>query len=205
MSQWDQLASKESIDKTIEALKANGIDAKFVANGEEAKKEVFALIPDGAEVMTMSSVTIDTLGISKEVQEGGKYNSVKNKLNSMNRQTQGLEMLKIGAAPEWSVGSIHAVTEDGHVLIASNTGSQLPAYASGASHVIWVVGTQKIVKNNDQAFKRIYDYILPLESDRLNKLYNLTMGSFVSKILIINREVKPGRITLIFVGEKLGF
>lgn len=205
MSKWNQLASKEVIDKTIEALKANGIEAKFVATGEEARKEVFSLIPQGVEVMTMSSITIDTLGISKEVQESGKYDSVKNKLKSMNRETQSSEMQKLGAAPDWSVGSVHAVTEDGHAIIASNTGSQLPAYASAATHVIWVVGTQKIVKNTDEAMKRIYEYVLPLESERLNKLYNLTVGSFVSKLLIINREIKPGRITLIFVGEKLGF
>ncbi len=205
MSKWDQLADKQTIDKTIKALAANGIDARFVETGEQAKKEVFSLIPAGAEVMTMSSVTIDTLGISKEVQEGGEYNSVKNKLNSMDRETQSEEMLKIGSAPQWSVGSVNVVTTDGHVLIASNTGSQLPAYAAGSPHVIWVVGTQKIVKNMDEGMKRIYEYVLPLESDRLNKLYNLTAGSFVSKILIINREIKPGRITLIFVGEKLGF
>lgn len=205
MDKWNQLASKETIDKTIEALMANGIDAKFVKTGDEAKKEVFSLIPEGAEVMTMSSVTVDTLGIAKEVQESGKYDSVRNKLNLMNREIQGVEMQKLGESPEYAIGSIHAVTEDGHVIIASNTGSQLPAYASGASHVIWVVGTQKIVKNTDEGIKRIYEYVLPLESDRLNKLYNLTAGSFVSKLLIINREINLGRITLIFAGEKLGF
>ena len=205
MDKWNQIASKESVDKAIKALQNNGIDAKFVNTGKDANKEVISMIPEGAEVMTMSSVTLDTLEISKEVQEGNKYKSVKNKLNSMDRATQGLEMLKLEAAPQWSVGSVHAVTEDGHVLIASNTGSQLPAYASGAAHVIWVVGVQKIVKNTTKGMKRIYEYVLPLESERLNKLYNLTQGSFVSKLLIINREIKPGRITLIFVGEKLGF
>ncbi len=204
MSQYDQLASKESVDKAIEALKANGIEAKFIETGEEAKKEVFSILPEGAEVMTMASVTVDTLGISKEVQESGKYNSVKNKLNSMNRETQSLEMSKLGSAPDWSVGSVHAVTEDGYVLIASNTGSQLPAYASGAAHVIWVVGTQKIVKNTDEGMKRIYDYVLPLESERLGKIYP-GVRSNVSKLLIINKEINPKRITVILVGEILGF
>ena len=205
MDNWNKLADKEIVDKTIEALKVNGIEAKFVQTGEDAKKEIFSIIPKGAEVMTMSSVTIDTLGISKQIQESGEYNSVKNKLNSMNRETEELEMSRIGSAPDWSIGSVHAVSEEGHLFIASNTGSQLPAYASGAAHIIWVVGTQKIVKNNDSALKRIYEYVLPLESARLNKAYNLTKGSFVSKILIVNREIKPGRITLIFVNEVLGF
>lgn len=204
MDKWNQLASKEVIDKTIKALVANGIDAKFVQTGEDAKKEVFSMIPQGAEVMTMSSITLDTLGITQEVQESGKYTSVKNKLNSMDK-TQALEKKKLGAAPEWSLGSVHAVTEKGHVLIASNSGSQLPAYAYGSAHVIWIVGVQKIVKNTDEAIKRIYEYVLPLESERANKAYNITTGSNVSKLLIINKETSPERLTLILVGEKLGF
>lgn len=202
---WNTLADQQTIERTIESLKANGINAEFVETGMDAKKRVLEIIPTGAEVMTMASATLDNLEISKEIQQSGKYNSVKNKLNSMNRETEGLEMKKIGSAPEWSVGSVNAVTEDGQVLIASNTGSQIPAYASGAAHVIWIVGLQKIVKNLDEGMARIYDYVLPLESERANKAYNQTTGSFVSKLLIVNREVKPDRIHVIIVGEQLGF
>lgn len=205
MDKWSQLASKEIIDKTVNALKANNIDAIFVQTGNEAKKEVLSLIPEGAEVMTMSSTTLDALEISTEIDESSKFVSIKNKLNNMSRETQNLEMQKLGVAPEWAIGSVHAVTEDGHVLISSNTGSQLPAYAAGSPHVIWIVGTQKIVKNTEEGMERIYDYVLPLESVRLNKQYNMTAGSFVSKILIVNREFMKSRVTVIFVGEKLGF
>lgn len=205
MSQWDQLANKEAIEKTITALKNNGIEAKSVATSKDAIQEVLSLIPKGAEVMTMASTTLDSLGIPEIINESDKYNSVRNKLNSMDRATQGSEMQKLGAAPDWTVGSVHAVTEDGHILIASNTGSQLPSYAAGSPNVIWVVGTQKITKNIDEGMKRLYEHVLPLESKRANKAYNITSGSFISKLLVINREVRPGRITIIFVGEKLGF
>ncbi len=203
MSQWNQLASKQSLDKTIEALAANGIDAKFVETGEDAKREVLSLIPQGAEVMNMTSVTLDTIGVSKEILESGKYDAVRNKLNKMDRETQGLEMQKMGAAPEWTVGSVHAVTEDGYLLVASNSGSQLPAYVYGSAHVIWVVGAQKIVKDTDEGIKRIYEYVLPLEDERARKAYGV--GSGVSKLLMINKEKTPGRLNLILVGEKLGF
>lgn len=203
MDKWAKLADRQTVDKTIEALKASGIDAQFVETGEEAKKKVFEMLPQGAEVMDMTSVTLDTIGIAKEIVESGRYDPVRNKLNSMDRNTQGLEMQKMGAAPEWVVGSAHAVTEDGHVLIASNSGSQLPAYAYGSSHVIWVVGAQKIVKNTDEAVKRIYEYVLPKEDERAKKAYGV--GSGVSKLLIINKEKTPGRLTLILVNEKLGF
>lgn len=205
MSKWNQLASKESVDKAIEALKANGIDAKFVENSEMAKKEVFLLIPEGAEVMTMSSVTLSEVGLDEEInKKEGKYNPVRDKLYSMDSNTQAQEMNKLGGAPQYALGSVHAVTEDGHVLIASNTGSQLGAYAYGALNIIWVVGAQKIVKNTEEGIKRIYEHSLPLESERAKKAYGVP-GSSVNKILIVNKEVQPSRITLILVNEVLGF
>lgn len=203
MSKWNQLASEESINKTIEALAANGINAKFVESKEDAKKEVLSIIPKSAEVMTMSSETLRTMSLIDEIDRSGKYDAVKPKLMKMDRTTQGGQMRKMGAAPEYAVGSVHAVTEDGHLLIASNSGSQMPAYAYGAAHVIWVVGAQKIVENTDEGIRRIYEYCLPLENERAKKAYGVSSG--VSKLLIINKENIPGRLTVILVGELLGF
>lgn len=203
MKNWRKLVSAGSIAKTVKNLKANGINAIAVENKKEAKKKVLELLPQDAEVMNMSSVTIDTLGLSEEINESGRYNSVKNKLMKMDRKTQGREMQKLGAAPQYAIGSVQAVTEDGKIIIASNSGSQLPAYAYSASHVIWVVGTQKIVKDVNEGMKRIYEYVLPLESERMQKLYGF--NSFVSKLLIINKEIMPNRLTLIMVKENLGF
>ena len=198
-----ELADSGSVEKTIAALKQNGFDAFLVENAAEAKQKIIELIPQGAEVMTMTSATLDAEGIAKEINESGKFESVRKKLNSMDRKTQGPEMQKLGAAPDWVVGSVHAVTEDGKILVASATGSQLPAYAYGSQHVVWVVGTQKIVENLDEGFKRVYEYTLPLEDARARKVYGV--GSSVSKILVVNKESAPGRITIIFVEEKLGF
>ena len=197
--------SQESIDKAVAALKTNGIDSYVARDGADAWAKVQELIPKGAQVMTMTSVTLDTLGIAKQLNESGEYDSVRAKFAKMDPKTQGREMKMLGAAPEYVIGSVHAVTEDGKVLIASNTGSQLPAYVYGADKVIWVVGTQKITKDLEDATKRLYEYVLPLESVRANKAYNITSGSFVSKELVVNREITPGRITIIFVPDVLGF
>lgn len=205
MGKWDELASDKIIQNTIKALQQNGIEAFVVGNSQEAKKKVLGLIPEGSEVMTMTSMTLDNIGLSEEINKtDGKFKPVRDKLYAMDRKTQGQEMNRLGAAPEYVVGSVHAVTEDGHVLIASNTGSQLPAYTYGALHIIWVVGAQKIVKNTDEGIKRIYEHSLSLESERAKKAYGVP-GSAVNKILIVNKEINPGRITLIFVKEKLGF
>jgi hypothetical protein len=121
----------------------------------------------------------------------------------MDPKTQNREMQKMGATPEYMIGSVHAVTEAGRVIIASKTGSQLAGYAAAAEHVIWVVGTQKIVPTLEDGLRRLEEYTLPLEDARSLKVYGV--NSSINKLLIVNREYKPGRTTMILVKENLGF
>lgn len=200
---FGKLASEESIQKTAKALAANNIKAIVVESGKQAKQKVLELIPESAEVFTMTSVTLETIGVDKEINESGKYKAVRSRLYAMDRNTQGREMAKLGAAPEWVIASVHALTEEGQLMIASNTGSQLSAEAYAGGKIIFVVGTQKIVKDREQGFKRIYEYSYPLEDVRAQKAYGVRSG--VNKILIINREVVQDRITVILAKEKLGF
>ncbi len=198
---YEQTKSIDVVNKTIASLKKNGIDAVLANDASDAKNMVLSSIPKESTVMTMTSVTLDELDISKEINESGKFNSSRTMLSSA---TDNKEKKAIANIPDYVVGSVHAVTEDGKVVIASNTGSQIPAYVYTADHVIWVVGTQKIVKDLDDAMKRIYEYVLPLESERAKKAYGVS-GSFVSKILIVNKEVTPGRIKVVFVPENIGY
>jgi len=200
---FSKLADSKTIEKTVSALEGNGIKAIVVKNGSQAKKEALDMIHAGAEVLTMSSQTAEVVSLAKEINESKKYNSVRNQLMSMDRNTQGKEMAKLGAAPEFVIGSVHAVTEDGQLLIASASGSQLPAEAYSAGKVIFLVGTQKIVKDMQIGLKRIYEYSYPLEDERAQKAYGMRSG--VNKILIINKEMTSGRITVILIKENLGF
>ncbi len=204
MKKWNELASKASVAKAREALKTNGIECYVVDNKDQARGKVLELLPMGTEVMTMTSRTLGSINIVGEINDSGRFSSVRNKLAAMENAGQELEKKRLGAAPKWVIGSVHAVTETGDVFIASNTGSQLPAYAYGSNHVIWVIGMQKIVQGKEEAFNRIYEYCLPLESERAKKAYGVS-GSFVNKILVVTREAQPGRITVIFVNEVLGF
>lgn len=203
---FTDLASKETVASTIEALAKNGITAELVQTRAEAKKKALSLIPKDAEVMTMTSISLEETGIEQEINSSKKYKSVKNMLNSMSRDVSGREMQKLGAAPEWALGSVHAITEKGEVVVTSGTGSQLPAYLYGSAHVLWVVGTQKIVKNVDEAIRRINEYLIPLESVRGRKAYGLpdTWNTTPSKTVIIRSEA-PNRTHIIFVNEKIGF
>ena len=201
--EFAELATDEQIKRTADALEANGIHTLIAENGAEAKRLFFEMIPDGAEVFLGASVTLEKLGIKDEIDKPGRYDALRPRMFAMNRETQGKEIRKLGGAPDYAAGSVHAVTEDGHVLIASNTGSQLGPYAMGAGKVIWVVGAQKIVKDVNEGLRRIYEYCLPLEEEHMQQLYHVSTS--VSKVLIVNREFRPNRITMIIVKEELGF
>jgi hypothetical protein len=201
--EFAKLANDEQIQRTVQALEANNIHAIVAANGPEAKRMFFELIPEGAEVFLGASVTLEKLGIKDEIDKSGRFEALRPKMFVMNRETQSREIRKLGGTPDYAAGSIQAVTETGQVLIASFTGSQLGPYASGAGKVIWVVGAQKLVKDLEQGLRRIQEYCYPLEDVHLRGL--IKMGSSVNKILIVKRELRPGRTTMIIVKEELGF
>jgi hypothetical protein len=198
---YEKLASDEQIERTAQALEAHNIHTIVVSTGEEAIAKVFELLPAGAEVFTAQSRTIDSLGITEIVNKN--YDSIRNKMAKLDRNTQRREMTKLTSSPEYMIGSVGAVTEDGQVVVASFGGSQLAGYAVGAAHLVWVVGAQKIVATLDKALKRIREYSLPLEDARLVQM--LGIHSAINKLLIVSGEARPGRTTMIIVKEKLGF
>ena len=201
--EFTKLASEERIARVAKALEANGMKTLVVETGTEAKKIVLDLVPQGAEVYVNQSQTLDKLGLREEFDQSGRYNAVRPKVLSLDRKTQADEIRKLRSSPDYMIGSVHAITETGQVLASSFGGSQLGAYAYGSAKVIWVVGTQKLVKDLDEGFRRIEEYSYPLEDARL--LAVLGIHTAVGKTLIVNREMVPGRITIVLVKEELGY
>jgi hypothetical protein len=202
-SEFTRLAPEEQIVKTVQALETHGIRAVIFESGEEARKFVLDLIPSGAEVYNSPSRTLDLVGLTEAIEHPTRFQSIRARLLSLDRVTQRSEMRKLGAVPDVLVGSVHAITEQGEVMVASATGSQLGPAASGAGMVIWVAGTQKLVHTLEDGFRRIREHSLPLESERTQRVYG--QASAINKLLIINGEAYPGRITIVLVKQQLGF
>ena len=196
-------ADETRVRRAAAALEANGINVLRAANAAEAKRIVLDLIPDGSEVHHGASQSLEVSGITHEIEESGRYDFLRPRIYSMDRRTQADEIRRLSSAPEVMLGSVHAVTETGSLLVASMGGSQLGPYVSGAGRVILVVGTQKIVPDLEEGLRRIDEYAFPLEDARAQAAYGI--HSAVNKVLIINREIAPGRITVVLVDEVLGF
>jgi L-lactate utilization protein LutC len=197
------VADEARVKRTAAALEANGISVLRTANKAEAKRTVLDLIPDGSQVYHGASQTLAVTGITDELEQSGRYDPVRPRIWSMDRATQSDEIRRLTSSPDVMLGSVHAVTETGSLMAASMGGSQLGPYVSGAGRVILVVGTQKIVSDLDEGLRRINEYAFPLEDARAQAEYGIHSG--VNKVLIINREITPGRITVVLVDEVLGF
>jgi hypothetical protein len=201
-TEFERPADRSRLEQTAKALQERGIKAQVVASGAEAKQLVLAAIPEGAEVHTALSETLRELSLRAELDESGRYDSVRAKLAKLDRETQGREMRKLGAAPDYIVGSAHAITDDGVVLVGSGSGSQLGAYAYAAGSVILVVGHQKLVRDIPEGLRRLREYALPREYGRMQSVGY--PGSLLAKTLIIEQE-PSARISLFLVPETLGF
>jgi hypothetical protein len=190
------------LERVASALRSHKIDAVIVDTADEARETVLGLVPEGAEVHSGKSKTLEDVGLYAELMESGRFDAIRPKMFAMDRATQGREIRKLTTAPDFMLGSVAAVTEDGALVAASATGSQLPAYAAGAGRLILVVGSQKIVPDLDAALRRIRDVVYPWENAQVRA--RLGVDTILEKILILYGEWSAGRTIVILVREPVG-
>ncbi|HEV2241321.1 MAG TPA: LUD domain-containing protein [Streptosporangiaceae bacterium] len=196
------LPGEHALQATVVALEEHGFSVEVVDDLDAARAAVLARIPHGSSVMTNTSVTLQETGIADAVNDAGPYDSARNRMFALDFATQAQQMKAIGGQPDYALGSVHAITADGTLVIASASGSQLASYAWGAASVIFVAGAQKLVASLKAAHQRIYRHSLPLEDARAVAAYG--QHSQVGKILEIHQEL-PGRIHLVLIRQQVGF
>ena len=194
-------ANRAAIERAAAALRLRNFDARIVADAVEAREMVLTLLAEGTEVGEGASLTLDQIGVTEIVEKSGRYDAIRPKTRAMDRATQMREIRKLAAAPDVQINSVHALTEDGRMVIASGTGSQLGPIGFGAGKVVLVVGAQKIVPDLETAYRRVEEYSYPLEDAKMQELYGAR--SAVSKMLVLNSD-SPGRTTVILVAEPVG-
>jgi acyl-CoA hydrolase len=200
---FTSLPDEHALAATVVALEEHGFSVEVADDLDAAQAAVLARIPEGSSVMTNTSVTLAETGIADAINDGGgRWESARNKMFALDFATQAQEMKAIGGQPDYALGSVHAITADGTLVIASASGSQLASYAWGAANVIFVVGAQKLVPTLDAAHQRIYQHSLPLEDARAQAAYG--QHSQVGKILEIHQEL-PGRIHIVVIRRQVGF
>ena len=196
------LPDDDTVAATIVALEEHGFSVEVVEDLDAARRATLNRIPAGSTVMTNTSVTLEETGVADAINGDGPYESARNKMFALDFQTQVQDMKAIAGQPDYALGSVHAVTRDGTLVIASASGSQLASYAWGAANVILLVGAQKLVPTLDAAHERIYQHSLKLEDARAYAAYG--QHSLVGKVLEIHQE-QPGRISVVLIRQAVGF
>jgi hypothetical protein len=192
----------DPVERVAAALRSHNFEAIVVDSGEDARSAVLSMIPEGAEVHSGKSKTIEEIGLYADLVESGRNDAIRPRILRMDRATQGREIRKLTAAPDFMLGSVAAVTEDGTLVAASATGSQLGAYAAGAGRLILVVGTQKIVPDLAAAIRRIDEVVFTYEDAQV--FARMGVHTATLKVLLLHGEWQPGRTTVVLVREPVG-
>ena len=203
---FNTLASSESISRTVEALKTNGFQAEVVETKEAALERIKEIIPKKATIHNGGSTTLQQIGyIDYLKSETHGWNNLHATILAEADPVKQNKLRQESVFSEYYLGSVHALTETGEMVISSNTGSQLPHLVFTSSHIILVVGTQKIVPTLEKAMTRLEEYVVPLEDERVMNEYKI--HTMFSKTLILHKENPMlGRtVKIILVKEELGF
>jgi hypothetical protein len=195
-------ASAARIERLAAVLETHNIEAVVVADGAEARERVLAMIPGGAEVHWGTSRTLEEIGLIPDLLDADRYDAVRPRYMAMDRATQGREIRKLMAAPDYMLGSVQAITDDGALVAVSYSGSQIGPYAASAGRLILVVGSQKIVADLDEAQARARQHVLPYEDARLRE--RLGVPTRLAKMLVSYEEPRRGRVTVVLVREPVG-
>ncbi len=196
-------APAQHLERAAAALTAHGFTVEILDDAAAARTRIKDLIPEGTSVFTGASETLRLSGIEEDINSSGRYDAIRTRGLAMDRATQMDEIWRLMSTPDVIVGSVHAVTETGSLVVASASGSQLPGYAGGAARAIWIAGAQKVVPDLSTALRRVEDHCLPLESARAQAVYG--QPSAINRLLILNAEPRPGRGTVLLLREAIGF
>ncbi len=196
-------ASAEQLERVAAALRANGFAAEILDDAAAARARVKDLVPEGVSVLTGSSETLRLSGIDDDLNASGRYDAIRPRILAIDRTTGADEIRRLVATPEFVVNSVAAVTETGSLVLASGSGSQLPANAGGAARAVWVVGAQKVVPDLGTALRRVEEHAFPLENVRSQAVYGVP--SAINRLLVLNADPRPGRGTVLLLREAIGY
>lgn len=196
----------QNLGVAVTNFTAKNFHPHVVANGAEALTLIKTLIPAGSSVMNGASRTLDQIGFTELLKSGQhEWNNLHASIHAETDPAKQAELRRTSVLSDAYLGSAHAVTENGEILVASNTGSQLPHLVFTSAIIVLVVSTKKLVKDLPAAFERLEQVVMPLENARIKEMYGV--DTVHSKTLIMHREnpMLKRMVHVVFVQEDLGF
>jgi L-lactate utilization protein LutB len=204
---------EKKVERTIKNLEKNNMNGYFVQNNEEALNKIKELLNEGDMVSVGGSMTLFEIG-ALELLRNGKYNFLDRYEEGLTKE-QIKDIYRKSFCADAYLSSSNAVTEEGELYNVDGNGNRVAAMIYGPDKVIIVVGTNKIVKDLDEAVMRNREIAAPANAKRLNRTtpcakvgYCMDCSSkdrICSDYVVIRRQMQNGRIHIIVVNEELGY
>lgn len=199
--------------QVVEALKKNHFSAEFVNSKQEAAQAILDLIPEDAVVGTGGSWTLQEIGISPLLESRG------NKI--LNHNKPGLSPQEVlnfrhgQLSCDVFLASTNAITLDGQLVNTDGVGNRVAAMIFGPKKIIIVAGTNKIVRDLDDAQNRIDLIAAPINCKRLNRKTPCVQTGqcmdcqspdrICNITTVLHKRPTLADFHIILVGEELGF
>lgn len=202
---YDTIPDAARVEKAAAALEGNGFETAVLRTGADALAWIRENIPAGASVFTGTSQTLQAIGLVDLLKSGDHpWESLNAKVLAEPDPAKQARLRKEASMADWYLGSVHAISEDGQLVIASASGSQMPAIVFNADNLVLVASTKKIAVDLADAMKRLEEHVFPLEDARMKSTG--APGSVLSKVLVYRKHPGWGRrIHVLLVNEDLGF
>ena len=203
-ARWNRLPPEEVVAGTAAAVGERGIRVIRARDRREALEVLARLIPRGAEVMNGSSTTLIEIGYEDLLRSGKTgWKDLHGLVVAENDDRKRAELRRKSVAAEYFVSGANAIARTGEIVACDRSGSRIGAWPYAAGHLIIVSGVNKIVPTLEEALRRVREYAFPLENARAMRAYGTPSG--IGKCVILGNEAAEGRVTLILVGESLGY
>lgn len=199
----------------IKNLKKRGIDGLYCESSADAVREICRMIPSGALV---------GLGGSETILESGLVDALRRMdIRLLDRYREGVggeevnEMRHRGLAADVYVSSCNAVTADGKLVNVDGTGNRVAAMIFGPGKVIVMAGMNKVAVDVDAAIARVKNTAAPANSLRVGADTPCSHTGFCQdpfcqpphriccQLVVTEASMTPGRVTVVLVGEPLGY
>jgi len=222
--QWNIMKTKKNHKQECQRLQAETIISNFKKRGIEgaycetcakAVEEICARIPAGSLV---------GLGGSETVMESGLIDALRRMdIRLLDRYKEGVskeavdDMRHQGLRADIFICSSNAVTSDGKLVNMDGTGNRVAAMIFGPKKVIIMVGMNKLVADVEAAISRVKNTAAPANSIRVGVETPCSKTGFCQdphchppqriccQLLVTEASMIPGRISVVLVGEALGY
>jgi len=200
--------------KIIKNLEKRRMEGSYAATAAQAKKEVIAMIPQGATVFRCGSMTAGGMGLWEDVANLPEVNLIDPYQPNLAPE-EGLELRRQGLTADVMVAGSNAITLDGKLVNLDGMGNRVASMAFGPKKVILLVGMNKVAPDLESAMARVKHRAAPINNIR----YGLknpcvetglcsdckTPQRICNMWSIIEGHMIQNRIHVKLIGEDLGY